>query len=319
LRRPWPWIAAVIAAGLFAPFIQWNLRHDLAHLEFIRAATAGKYSGLSAWTFFNGLFVINHPLSAPLWLLGLAYLLFSKRAQPYRPLGIAFLVAAAIFAINGHSKSEYLSAGYPAIFAAGGAAFDLARKRWIVRFLKPLYAGLLIGSTLLLVPLVLPVLRVDRYIAYAKSLGVEPSTAENQELGVLPQFYADMFGWRDKAMTVANVFDKLTDDERARCAIFSANYGRCGAIDFFGRDRGLPHAIGPHNSYWTWGPGNFDGSVVLVLGHEVDRELFESTELAATVPHDPYCMPYEDELNVFVCRNLRRPLTELWPELRHYQ
>src|SRR5690349_19324972 len=45
LKTPWPWIAAGIAALIFAPFVVWNARHGWAHLEFIRNASEGKYSG----------------------------------------------------------------------------------------------------------------------------------------------------------------------------------------------------------------------------------------------------------------------------------
>ena len=33
----------------------------------------------------------------------------------------------------------------------------------------------------------------------------------------------------------------------------------------------------------------------------------------------PYCMPMMDAKAVFVCREPRRPLRELWPELKQYR
>ena len=130
-----------------------------------------------------------------------------------------------------------------------------------------------------------------------------------------------MFGWEEKAAAVASVYAKLSPEERADCAIFASNYGRAGAIDFFGKAYGLPDAIGDHNNYWIWGPRGHTGKLVIVLGRSLGERasMFESVEVAATVPHSGYCMPYEDDLSVFVCRNSNVPLAKLWPELKHFQ
>ncbi|MBE0556141.1 MAG: hypothetical protein IH628_02820, partial [Proteobacteria bacterium] len=164
-----------------------------------------------------------------------------------------------------------------------------------------------------------PILAVPDYLAYAKALGIEPSTSEDLELSDLPQFYSDRFGWEEKAQTVAEVYGRLSPEEQEVCRVFSYNYGRCGAIDFFGRQYGLPPAIGLHNSYWIWGPGDFDGQVLIILGGDLEDlpEAFEEVELAGTVSCR-HCMPYENNLNIYVCRRIKTPIKELWPQLKHY-
>lgn len=131
---------------------------------------------------------------------------------------------------------------------------------------------------------------------------------------------ADMFGWEQKAEAVAKVFHTLTLEEQARCAIFSDNYGRCAAIDFYGKKYHLPPAIGRHNNYWIRGPGNYTGELMIILGGELrdKQEEFESVVVAETV-HCNYCMPYENNLRIYVCRNLKVPLQTLWPQLKAYQ
>ena len=44
---------------------------------------------------------------------------------------------------------------------------------------------------------------------------------------------------------------------------------------------------------------------------------FESVELAGRVPCR-FCMPYESNLPIFVCRNLKLPLPEVWERLKNY-
>ena len=168
-------------------------------------------------------------------------------------------------------------------------------------------------------PLALPVLPVNSYIVYAESLGIAPSTAERKEVAQLPQFYADMHGWDSIVDTVAGVYHTLPPEEQKVVAIFTYNYGDAGAIDLLGRKHGLPQAIGGHNNYWLWGPREFTGDVVLVLGDDREslEESFEQVELAAMVDCG-HCMPYENHRPVWICRKLRRPLAEAWPQIKHF-
>jgi len=318
LATRWPWLAGVLALTLFLPYVWWNLTHDWAHLEFIRNATAGKYSRLSAWTFLSQQLLVQNPVTVPVWGSGLIFLLVSPSGQRFRMLGWIYLASLLILVANGHSKAEYLSPAYTILFAAGGVALE----RWSGR---PGLAGvrvviavqLIVG--LILAPMVVPILPVETYIAYAQSLGVQPSTSESKELAELPQFYADMFGWEEKAAAVANVYDSLSTEEKAVVAIFAANYGRAGAIDYFGPELGLPSAISSHNSYWLWGPRDFNGEIVIVLGGEREglEDSFGSVELAGRVPCR-FCMPYESDLPIFVCRELKLPVAEVWDRLKNY-
>jgi hypothetical protein len=98
-------------------------------------------------------------------------------------------------------------------------------------------------------PFALPLLPVETYVRYAERLGVEPSTAERKEIGDLPQWYADMHGWREIVATVAEVYHSLPAEERRDVRIMAPDYGVAGAIDFFGRRLGLPPAISAHNNY----------------------------------------------------------------------
>ncbi len=171
-----------------------------------------------------------------------------------------------ILLVNRTSKGEYMAAAFPAVFAAGGVFLEHLLNRGYRRWALYVYPSLMIIMTIIIVPLVLPVLPVDQYIQYAKVLGHEPSSNENKELSDLPQFYADMFRWKEKAHDVAEVYNSLSTADKAKCAIFSINYGRCGAIDFYGKAYGLPASIGNHNNYWIWGPRDYTGEVMIIMG-----------------------------------------------------
>ena len=102
-----------------------------------------------------------------------------------------------------------------------------------------MFAWLFLGIVLLL-PLVLPVLPIDAYLRYQAHLpfGV-PKSEHNQDTAILPQHYADEFGWEEMVARVAAVYHSLTPEEQSKTAIFATNYGEAGAIDFFGDRYGV--------------------------------------------------------------------------------
>jgi hypothetical protein len=168
-------------------------------------------------------------------------------------------------------------------------------------------------------PLTLPILPVDTFIRYQAAIGFAPSAGEHQKLGVLPQYYADMFGWREMAQKVAAVYSALPPQDRSRAVFYGENYGEAAAIDVFGRKLGLPPAISGHNSYFLWGPRGHDGSVMIIVGGDPKHydELFQSHEIAGHTD-SPYAMPYETNQPIYVLRNIKMPVQDHWPSVKKY-
>ena len=316
LLTPGPWIAGLAAALIFAPHIAWQVMHGWPTLEFIRNASAEKMQTGTPLQFVAAQVMNMHPLTLPVWVAGLLYLLFSAHAARYRVLGIAFLTVAAILMLNSTSRSGYLAAGYPVLFAAGGTRLEKAilKAAWRVAVLAVIMAG---GAAT--APLAVPLLPVDTYVRYSRALGVAPDTEEKKELARLPQFFADRQGWDRLVAQVAAVYDRLTPDERARATVLTGNYGEAGAIEHLGRGRGLT-AISGHNNYWLWGPSGHTGDVLIVLSRSRERQeqRFTSVEVAGEIDCGD-CMPYENHLSIFIGRGMRPPpLTERWTSFKHY-
>jgi hypothetical protein len=322
LATPWPYAAAGIALLIFSPFIIWNITHDFAHLEFIRNASAGKYSGLTRLDFLAGQAMNLNPVNMLLWVPGLLFLLFSREGRRYRVLGIIYAAAFAVLLANPHSKAEYLGPAYTMLFAAGGVAVERWASRgrrgrgWAVASLGVLS----VLTSLLIMPLAVPVLPVETFVKYQAALGMEPSTAERQELSELPQFYADMFGWEGLAEDVSAVYLALPESERASTVVLTRNYGEAGALEYYASKYPLPRVICRHNSYWFWGYPQVSSPTVIVLrGSEEDhRKSCDEVTLAA-VHTCRYCMPYENNMPIYVCRGLRVPLAEIWREEKSFQ
>ena len=123
----------------------------------------------------------------------------------------------------------YATAIWPVLFAAGATAFE----RWTGASHQLRYGltAVLLIAAAAIAPMGLPILPVDRQIAYAAALGVRASNQERQELGVLPQHFADMFGWEELARTISVVYRSLPEGERASARVFARNYGEAGALE----------------------------------------------------------------------------------------
>jgi Dolichyl-phosphate-mannose-protein mannosyltransferase len=319
LLDKWLWLGGALAFLIYFPNFLWEVRHHWPMFEILNnIQRSHKNEPITLLSFFVGQLLLLEPLAFPVWLAGLAWLLFAKVARAYRALGWTFVVLFATFVIL-KGKVYYLAPAYPMLFAAGGVVLE----RWIERrnrlWLKPAIIAVLLVAGTVLAPFALPVLPVKTYIAYQKALGLEPPRTEQHKMGPLPQGYADMFGWPEMVQTVAEGYNKLTPEEKTRCGIFAQNYGEAAAIDFFGPQYGLPHAVSGHNNYFLWGPGRYTGDVMIVLddNRETLEKYFDDVELGA-VFQNPYVMPYENDMPIWICRGAKIPLQELWPRVKKY-
>ena len=319
LLTPWPWLGGGIAFLFLLPYVFWQISHGWPTLEFW-SNYGEKIDEASPFEFIVEQIVTMQPPTLPLWLAGLYYYLLSRDGRPYRTLGWIYVVLFFLFMVQ-NARFYFLAPAYPMLFAAGAMVFErfLARRGW--RWPKPAYVAVLAISGIVVAPItVLPVLPVETLARITGAAGGDAGVqVETREVGQLPQNFADRFGWENMVATVARVHAELPAEERRRACILTGNYGEAGAIDFFGEEYGLPDAISGHNSYYIWGPGDCAGEVVISVGvPRGDLEaIFGEVEQEGTVRCE-YCMPDEDDLPVYVCREPRAPLEEFWLRLKHY-
>jgi hypothetical protein len=83
---------------------------------------------------------------------------------------------------------------------------------------------------------------------------------------------------------------------------------------------GLPKALALVGTYWFFGPGDQPGDVTVLAGFSRDEvtEFFGSLDSAATWTH-PYMVAEERDLTVFVGREPRATLQQVWPRFRGQQ
>ena len=325
LFTPWILAGGFTALLLFLPNLLWNIQHHWPFLELMRNIRAsGRDVVLSPGAFLWQQILTLTPATMPFWLGGL-YFYFSDEGRKFRAFGSAFIFTMGFFVLA-HGKNYYSAPVYPLVLAAGAVATEKIllkqrfkeRPRIAVTAKVAMFSWLFIGIALLL-PVVLPVLPIDAYLRYQAYLpfGV-PKSEHNQDEAMLPQHYADEFGWEDMVARVATVYHSLSPEEQSRTAIFANNYGEAGAVDFFGSRYRLPKAICTHQNYFLWGPHNYTGDIAIRIGTKPEdaRDYYENVRVAATLDN-PYAMPYERN-PILLCRRRKKDLRSDWPGIKNW-
>jgi hypothetical protein len=207
------WLGGVIAFAIALPNILWQAPHHWPTYELLsQIAHSNKNVALSPAQFIAQQAVFVNPGTLPLWLVGLFWLFGSRDGRRYRAIGIIYLVTLTEFIVL-HGKSYYLAPAYPMLFAAGGVAFErIFRKR--LKWIKPVFLGAIIAMGALCAPLVLPILSPDKLVAYMRAIHMEPPRTETSHTAVLPQIFADQFGWEQMVGSVAHVYHNLKPEDR---------------------------------------------------------------------------------------------------------
>jgi hypothetical protein len=94
--------------------------------------------------------------------------------------------------------------------------------------------------------------------------------------------------------------------------VFAQNYGEAGSLEYYASKYPLPPVLSLHNNYWYWGPGP-EGGTMIIIGGELEDHLkvFKTVQEVARTSCE-YCMPYEQNLPVFVARDWRVALADVW-------
>jgi hypothetical protein len=279
----------------------------------------GRDVALSPVAYFAQQVLIVHPFLAPVWITGVLAFLFSARFKQYRFLGWTYLAAFTVFAVL-KGKNYYLGPIYPVYLAAGAVVVESLIERTRQAWLKPALAALLVAGGGWLAPVVMPVLPVEQFIAYMGKLPFKIPRSEHSHMrAVLPQHFADQFGWEEMVATVNQAYTRLLPEERLGCGIFAQDYGQAGAIDFFGRRYGLPPALSGHQTYFLWGPRWYSGNCLIVLDdtRESLEEKFAHVEYVGE-SDNPYAL--ERNVPVYIGRGAKfGSLADIWPRLKKWR
>ncbi|HEX6309284.1 MAG TPA: glycosyltransferase family 39 protein [Longimicrobiales bacterium] len=331
LRTPWPWAAALLAFAIASPGILGQIALDWPFLTQFQDLADAQLSRISPASFVAEQLLLLGPVAIPVAFVTVTTLL--KGGDPgLRAVAWAAAAAFVLMLLAG-GKPYYIAPIWPALTgiaigridarlgrtragAGAGTGAPVTSSRLRRRIVHATLWLLVAGWGLVTLPLGLPFLPPAPMSRYAAFLGVGATSNTGEQLA-LPQDYADMLGWEDLAAATDSAWRALTAAERGRAVILATNYGRAGAIDWFG-SADLPPAIAPVGSYWFWGPGERPGAITIVVGEEADelagRWFRSATEF--TRVRRPWGVPEEQDVPIVIARDPVRTLKEIWPEFR---
>ncbi len=309
------WLGAAIAVAIALPSIVWQATHHWPFLELMQAA-GDKNTRFPPSVFLLNQAKVMNPLLAPLWLAGIFAPFVIPALRPLRFLSIAFVIALAL-TIIAHGKDYYMAAAYPSMFVLGAVALEhFVRSAWA----RGIYLSLAGALSLIAAPLTLPILPPAMLIDYMKAIHQEPQQEERSFEGTaLPQEFADQFGWHDFVRQVGGAWSKVPADLRPATAIVTGNYGEAAALDIYGAPLGLPPALAGHNEYFLWGlRGQHPSNMLLIVRDPgAVKDHCASVEVLGTT-FSPYAMSYENGKSVILCRGVKPPLEQAWPNLKNF-
>jgi hypothetical protein len=252
--------------------------------------------------------------AAPLWIGGLAWLAFARKARPWRFVAFTYLLFLAMMMAM-HAKDYYVSPIYPVLFAAGAVAFGALIRRTWPHLVYTVILGLLLCR--ITAPIVLTILPPEKYNTYTARFGTNKVQSE-KFTSPLPQYLSDRFGWPEMVEGFAARYNALPPDVRARTAIFCGNYGEASAVNILGPKYGLPTAISGHQNYFYWGWNGYTGESVLTLGNDPKDYADYYAEVIDLGPFDaPWIMDHEHH-HYYWLRHRKRTYAADWPDFKYW-
>ena len=317
LLTPWPWLGAGLCLVIVSPYLLWEVVNHWPTLEYWNAYGASRVYQASLPQYFVNILVYMNPFFLPLWIIGLYRLFRPLNGVNYRFLGWLFLFTLALMFYL-HASARMLGELFIPLIAAGAVFVDemLTGAQWKLwpRALPVVY---LFAAGLFVLPTSLPILPLDSVYNLPSSVKFWYQSIREFNAGssYAPTLLAGRVGWDGFVRDVADVYDQLPPEERTVAGIYTEWYHPASAIDMYGPQYGLPHAVSGSLTYYLWGPGDSWDVMLIIVGRSNDLSMFfDECEPSAIAGKD---LP--NQFYIYVCKNPNLPVDVIWPNLKNYR
>jgi 4-amino-4-deoxy-L-arabinose transferase-like glycosyltransferase len=321
LASRWLWLGCMIALLLVLPNLIWQMINGWPSIEFYRNADLYKNVLTPPLHVLLYQILAVNPGALVVWVAGLFFLLVSKRGQPVRHLGWIYIVLLSLMIISQNSRPDRIGGAYIILLASGGTFLSTLCAGSSLVWLRWAMSSILVITGLALVPLALPLLSVNATATYAATMGIVPQIEQSEAAKPqLPLWIGYRIGWELFVDDIEAVASEIDPAELQKTVILVPTYGQAGAIELLGRGRELPPVFATQNNYFHWGPPPDSTDVAIIAGfsEETVRWLFGEADVVRI--HDcNYCISWRDDLPIWIARNPKSLLKDVWSQLRHYE
>lgn len=304
-RRKTLYYAAGLALLIWLPNLIWQITHHFPVFHHMHELSEEQLTNVSPAGFIIGQLLSHLPFLV-LILLGVVFF-FVKPGKPFRLLGWMVVFTELLLLVL-HGKDYYAFGLMPMVLAAGAVLLEyLTAGRLAGVIVRAGLLGFAFLTGLYLSPFSVPFLPVEQMVVFCENVKqttglTKPMDWEDGKTHALPQDYADMQGWREIAGMVSSAWQQSDDKEHT--LIYAENYGQAGAIDWYGRQLGLPPVLSFSDAYLLWAPDKLDREVSTFIyvndemGEDV-QAIFADITLVGELK-----MPYAREIGtrVYLCK-----------------
>lgn len=318
-KSRWIWMAGIIALLFSIPFVIWQSQHNWYFLDVAAGYSGGLAYVASFPEYLWSQILPNNIFSFPVWVTGLGLLLFSPKWKPYRLFGFMYVFLFFLFFFMG-AKFYFLIPMYSILLAVGSIKIEEFFENRKIQKTKIKFARIALPITYVLLsmpllPMVVPILPVEQLVKYTSVLGVDAGVrTENNQITQLPQHIADRFGWEEMVDQVAGVYDSVRSELKDEVGILTGNWGQAGALHLLGRKYNLPEPVSLHGWYYfeTLRTHEIkDNYISIGLSQDGLKTIFKEVIPYGIYTH-PYCMPYENNKPIYLCRKPKFDLKKYW-------
>jgi Dolichyl-phosphate-mannose-protein mannosyltransferase len=307
LRSGWLWAGVALSVFFFLPNFLWEWQRHFISADFLRFVHQRDVrEGLTDGFFVGQLELMMFAM--PLAGAGLWFYFFEEKR--YRIMGWMYLVPLIMLVVL-RGRDYYQAPGYPMLYAAGAV--------WAERKIEtrgPAWTRLIRRAVLL-------ALAFDIVVAAAVALPVAPVNSTWWKMAATRVVvFPEEIGWEEFTGSVAQVWQELPPETKARAAILAGNYGEVGALNLYGEKFGLPRAISGVNSSWERGHGDPAPETLVVVGYS--REFLQQNFASCTVRGqvwNKYAIANEEtteDHDIYVCTGLKQPWPKFWQAARRF-
>jgi 4-amino-4-deoxy-L-arabinose transferase-like glycosyltransferase len=297
LRRPLLWAGAAITVLLTVPTVVWQAQHGWPYFDMqtVVAEQVNRFMGGPG--LFAPLAVVFAGVPVGVFLVchGVWQLLRAPEYRDYRFLGWASVFVTLIFIVT-VGRYYYVSGLYAVLFAASAVQIERRKParswRWIPTW---------------------PVYLASAAIAVLVALPVRPlSTVTNADF-----IASGSLGWPQLVDTVTVAYRRLPSAEQTHAIVMGDTYWQASALDFYGRQRGLPAAYGPERGSWYNAAPPANAGPVLYTGSDASqlRRFFGDVRQVAVVRIDAKPDNVNQNVPVWLCQAPRAPWPQLWQQM----
>jgi len=306
------WSAGIIALLFLTPYLIWQSKNEWYFMDFASSYAGGISYLASLPEFIWNQILPNNIASLPVWLTGLYLLLFSPKWKKYRFFGIMYLFLFLLFYKIG-AKFYFLIPMYSILLSVGAVKLEQILHNSLKT--KIAIPAVFIFLSLPFVPMLVPMLTLDNFIAYAKVFSIDAGIKyENLSLNQLPQHFADRFGWEELVSDISEEYHKIPVEKRINAGLLIGNWGIASAVHLYKDEYDLPEPTSDAGWYYfdAIRKNDFGNIYICAAFSEGTLRQAFNTVIKKRIFTHPYCMPHENNRPIYFCENPKVNIGQLF-------